>query len=56
MRVALDKLDIQVAALGPALRAARQAGQVLGRGDQISAALWPAAEREGNLPPRLGRR
>ena len=43
-----------------ALRAARQAGQVLGRGDQISAALWPAAEREGEpaaaTGPRLTRR
>jgi non-specific serine/threonine protein kinase len=54
MRVALDKLDIQVAAIGPALRAARQAGQVLGRGDRISAALWPAAEREGEPAAATG--
>jgi len=31
--------------LGPALSAARQAGQVLGRGDQITPVLWPAATR-----------
>lgn len=31
------------AALGAAWQAARSAGRVLGRGDQITAALWPAA-------------
>jgi predicted ATPase/DNA-binding CsgD family transcriptional regulator len=47
MQAALDALDIRVGEqLGPALPAARQAGRVLGRGDQISAALWPAAARE----------
>jgi DNA-binding NarL/FixJ family response regulator len=31
--------------LGPALDTAQEAGRLLGRGDQISAALWPAADR-----------
>jgi non-specific serine/threonine protein kinase len=42
----LGELDSRVRdELGPALSAARQAGQVLGRGDQITPALWPAATR-----------
>jgi predicted ATPase/DNA-binding CsgD family transcriptional regulator len=32
--------------LGPALDTAQNAGRLLGRGDQISTALWPAAHRE----------
>jgi non-specific serine/threonine protein kinase len=32
--------------LGPALEAAQEAGRVLGRGDQITAVLWPAADRD----------
>ena len=31
--------------LGPAAQASRDAGQVIGRGDRITAALWPAPER-----------
>jgi non-specific serine/threonine protein kinase len=44
------------AELGPAWQPARQAGQVLGRGDQIAATLWPAENRaaapraNGGLP------
>jgi predicted ATPase/DNA-binding CsgD family transcriptional regulator len=44
------------AELGPAWQPARQAGQVLGRGDQIAATLWPTENREaapranGGLP------
>jgi predicted ATPase/DNA-binding CsgD family transcriptional regulator len=44
VQAALD--DLQTRArhqLGPALPAAQRAGRVLGRGDQITAALWPAA-------------
>jgi non-specific serine/threonine protein kinase len=42
----LGTLDSRVREeLGPALSAARQAGQVLGRGDQITPVLWPAATR-----------
>ena len=42
--------------LGPAWQPARQAGQVLGRSDQIAATLWPTENREtapranGGLP------
>jgi predicted ATPase/DNA-binding CsgD family transcriptional regulator len=32
--------------LGSALDTAREAGRLLGRGDQISTALWPAADRD----------
>jgi predicted ATPase/DNA-binding CsgD family transcriptional regulator len=47
MQAALDTLDTRVGEhLGPALPPARQAGRVLGRGDQITAALWPAADRK----------
>ena len=55
MQAALDALDIRVGEqLGQALPAARQAGRVLGRGDQISAALWPAArEREPAVDSEL---
>lgn len=47
MQAALDVLDARVAEqFGPAMHLARQAGRVLGRGDQISSALWPATDRE----------
>jgi predicted ATPase/DNA-binding CsgD family transcriptional regulator len=43
----LQRLVVRAAEhLGPALPAARQAGQVLGRSDQITAALWLAPGRE----------
>jgi non-specific serine/threonine protein kinase len=44
--------------LGPALRAARQAGQVFGRSDQITAALWlaPGQEEEPDRALPLTRR
>jgi DNA-binding CsgD family transcriptional regulator len=46
MQAALDALDARVKEQsGPAMDAARQAGRVLGRGDQISSALWPATDR-----------
>ena len=32
--------------LGPALQGIREAGRVLGRGDQITAALWPVTSRD----------
>jgi predicted ATPase/DNA-binding CsgD family transcriptional regulator len=42
-RASLDELEARAAQeLGPAFEAARQAGRVLGRGDQVTAALWPA--------------
>jgi DNA-binding NarL/FixJ family response regulator len=42
----LDALDSRVREkLGPAVQAARGAGRVLGRGDQITPTLWPAANR-----------
>jgi predicted ATPase/DNA-binding CsgD family transcriptional regulator len=47
-------IDAQVAEagrqLGPALEPAREAGRVAGRGDRITAALWPAPDR--TAPPR----
>ena len=56
-QAALDALDGRVAKhLGPALPTARQAGRVLGRGDQISAALWPDRQREPAAGPGLTRR
>jgi DNA-binding CsgD family transcriptional regulator len=56
-RAALDALDGRVAEhLGPSLPTARQAGRVLGRGDQISAALWPDRQREPAAGPGLTRR
>jgi non-specific serine/threonine protein kinase len=46
MQAALDALDARVREqLGPAMQAGREAGRVLGRGDQISSALWPATDR-----------
>jgi predicted ATPase/DNA-binding CsgD family transcriptional regulator len=43
IQASLDVLETQARdELGPALHAARHAGRVLGRGDQITAALWPA--------------
>jgi len=42
------------AELGPAWQPARQAGQVLGRGDQIAATLWPAENREASPPANGG--
>jgi DNA-binding CsgD family transcriptional regulator len=46
MQAALDALDARVKERsGPAMDPARQAGRVLGRGDQISSALWPATDR-----------
>jgi predicted ATPase/DNA-binding CsgD family transcriptional regulator len=42
----IDELaERAAAALGPALQGIREAGRVLGRGDQITAALWPPAAR-----------
>ena len=42
LQASLDELASRAAAeLGPALQAARQAGRVIGRSDQIIAALWP---------------
>jgi predicted ATPase/DNA-binding CsgD family transcriptional regulator len=47
MQAALDALDARVTEQsGPAMHPARQAGRVLGRGDQISSALWPATDRK----------
>jgi DNA-binding CsgD family transcriptional regulator len=49
MRVALDALDPQVAEhLGPAMQTAREAGRVLGRGDEISSALWPTTDHDAD--------
>jgi len=43
-QVVLDELASRAAGeLGPALQDIREAGRVLGRGDRIIAALWPAA-------------
>lgn len=48
-RASLDEVEARaVRELGPAFDAARQAGQVLGRGDQISAVLWPARGAGGD--------
>jgi DNA-binding CsgD family transcriptional regulator len=42
-QASLDELASRAGgALGPAVPGIRDAGQVLGRGDQITAALWPA--------------
>ena len=53
----LDELASRAAeALGPAMQGIRDAGRVLGRGDQITAALWPATRQRpesgagGRLP------
>jgi non-specific serine/threonine protein kinase len=47
MQAGLDAVAARgPAELGPAWQPARQAGQVLGRGDQITAALWPHGKRE----------
>ncbi len=47
MQAALDALDARVREqIGPAMQAAREAGRILGRGDQISSALWPATDRD----------
>ena len=63
MQAGLDAVAARgPAELGPAWQPARQAGQVLGRGDQIAATLWPTENREaaprasGGLPltPREG--
>lgn len=40
--------------LGPALDAAREAGRLLGRGDHIAAALWPAAHHEREAAATTG--
>jgi len=46
MQAALDALDARVREqLGPAMHAAREAGRVLGRGDQTSSALWSPTDR-----------
>jgi predicted ATPase/DNA-binding CsgD family transcriptional regulator len=57
MQAGLDAVAARgPAELGPAWQPARQAGQVLGRGDQIAATLWPTENREaapranGGLP------
>jgi non-specific serine/threonine protein kinase len=47
--------------LGPSLEMAQQAGRLLGRGDQITAALWPGQDRgpapaATGIPPVLTRR
>jgi DNA-binding NarL/FixJ family response regulator len=45
-RAGLDALARRAAGqLGPAMHGIRAAGQVLGRGDQITAALWPVTSR-----------
>jgi predicted ATPase/DNA-binding CsgD family transcriptional regulator len=42
IRAGLDELEARARGeLGPALEATRQAGRVTGRGDQVTAALWP---------------
>ena len=42
----LDELASRAAAeLGPAVQGIRDAGRVIGRGDQITAALWPATSQ-----------
>ena len=57
MQAGLDAVAARgPAELGPSWPPARQAGQVLGRGDQVAATLWPAENREaapranGGLP------
>jgi DNA-binding NarL/FixJ family response regulator len=46
IQASLDKVaDRAVEHLGAALQATRQAGRVIGRSDQITAALWPASGR-----------
>jgi non-specific serine/threonine protein kinase len=45
-RAGLDELASRAESeLGPAMRATRDAGRVLGRQDQITASLWPAASQ-----------
>ena len=54
IQASLDALETQARGeLGPALQAARHAGRVLGRGDQLTAALWPQADRDPE--PAAGR-
>jgi predicted ATPase/DNA-binding CsgD family transcriptional regulator len=46
-QASLDELEARAGQeLGPAFEAARQAGRVLGRGDQVTAALWPARDAD----------
>jgi predicted ATPase/DNA-binding CsgD family transcriptional regulator len=52
-QASLDLLETRARQeLGPALQGARQAGRVIGRGDQITAALWSAASQGSD--PRTG--
>jgi predicted ATPase/DNA-binding CsgD family transcriptional regulator len=52
-QASLDELEARAGQeLGLAFEAARQAGRVLGRGDQVTAALWPA--RDADHDPAAG--
>jgi predicted ATPase/DNA-binding CsgD family transcriptional regulator len=55
-QASLDEMESRaVAELGPAFQAARHAGRVLGRGDQVTTALWPARAASGDPSAGPGR-